>query len=55
MGIWNPWRGCHKCSTGCKYCYIHKGDMKKELIQVLLGKQKIFIPRLKKQKTEAIR
>ncbi len=24
--MWNPWRGCHKCSEGCKYCYIHKGD-----------------------------
>ena len=27
--IWNPWRGCHKVSEGCKYCYIHKGDSKK--------------------------
>lgn len=29
MAIWNPWRGCHKHSEGCKYCYIHKGDAKK--------------------------
>ena len=29
MAMWNPWRGCHKCSEGCKYCYIHKGDYKK--------------------------
>lgn len=29
MAIWNPWRGCHKYSTGCKYCYIHKGDLKR--------------------------
>lgn len=27
--IWNPWRGCHKCSDGCKFCYIHKGDAKR--------------------------
>lgn len=26
MAMWNPWRGCHKYSEGCKYCYIHKRD-----------------------------
>lgn len=31
MGTWNPWRGCHRYSTGCKHCYIHKGDYKKEI------------------------
>ena len=25
MAMWNPWKGCHKCSDGCQYCYIHKG------------------------------
>lgn len=29
MAMWNPWRGCKKCSDGCLYCYIHKGDFKK--------------------------
>lgn len=29
MAMWNPWRGCHRCSEGCRYCYIHKGDMKR--------------------------
>jgi len=29
MAMWNPWRGCHKYSEGCKYCYIHKGDNKR--------------------------
>lgn len=29
MAMWNPWRGCHKCSEGCKFCYIHKGDYKR--------------------------
>ena len=23
---WSPWRGCHKYSEGCKFCYIYKGD-----------------------------
>ncbi len=29
MALWNPWRGCHKHSEGCRYCYIHKGDRKR--------------------------
>lgn len=29
MAIWNPWKGCHKCSEGCLHCYIHKGDAKR--------------------------
>ena len=29
MAMWNPFRGCHKCSEGCKFCYIHKGDYKR--------------------------
>ncbi len=31
MAMWNPWRGCIKCSDGCKYCYIHKGDSKRNI------------------------
>lgn len=27
--MWNPWRGCHKYSEGCKFCDIHKGDLKR--------------------------
>lgn len=26
MAIWNPWRGCHKKSEGCKHCYIHRAN-----------------------------
>lgn len=29
MALWNPWRGCHKHSEGCRYCYIHKGDARR--------------------------
>lgn len=29
MAMWNPWRGCHRRSEGCQYCYIHKGDSKR--------------------------
>ena len=23
---WNPWHGCTKISTGCKYCYVYCQD-----------------------------
>ena len=29
MAMWEPWRGCKKISEGCKFCYIHKGDIKR--------------------------
>lgn len=29
MAVWNPWRGCHRYSEGCRFCYIHKGDIKR--------------------------
>lgn len=29
MSMWSPWRGCHRYSEGCKFCYIHKGDAKR--------------------------
>ncbi len=31
MAMWNPWRGCHKCSEGCLHCYIYKGDAKRSI------------------------
>ncbi len=39
MAMWNPWRGCKKCSEGCLHCYIHKGDAKRgvdtgEIVQI---------------------
>lgn len=29
MAMWNLWRGCHRYSEGCRFCYIHKGDAKR--------------------------
>lgn len=29
MAVWNPWRGCHKYSEGCTFCYIHKADARR--------------------------
>lgn len=45
MGMWNPWRGCHRHSTGCKYCYIHKGDSKKGIDTDIVAKtEKFYAP-----------
>ena len=29
MAMWSPWRGCHRYSEGCRFCYIHKGDARR--------------------------
>ena len=27
MGLlWSPWHGCHRCSPGCKNCYVYYLD-----------------------------
>lgn len=28
--LWNPWHGCHKCSPGCKNCYVFYLDAKRD-------------------------
>ena len=53
MAMWNPWRGCKKCSDGCRYCYIHKGDAKRGVDTRIIEKTKDFAKpteRLKKRK-----
>lgn len=50
MAIWNPWRGCKKCSEGCKYCYIHKADAKKNIDTNLIVKTKDFNKPIEKLK-----
>ena len=42
MAMWNPWRGCKKCSDGCLYCYIHKGDAKRGVDTSIIKKTKDF-------------
>ncbi len=42
MAMWNPWRGCKKCSEGCKFCYIHKGDYKRKINTNLIRKTADF-------------
>jgi protein gp37 len=40
--LWNPWRGCHKYSEGCKYCYIHRGDLKRHVDTNIIEKTNRF-------------
>lgn len=42
MGVWSPFRGCHKYSEGCLHCYIHKGDIKRGIDTNLVVKTKDF-------------
>ena len=42
MAMWNPWRGCKKCSEGCLHCYIHKGDAKRGIETSHIVKTKDF-------------
>lgn len=48
--MWNPWRGCKKCSEGCEHCYIHKGDEKRGVDTSLVTKTKDFYKPIEKLK-----
>ncbi|HPY96603.1 MAG TPA: DUF5131 family protein [Candidatus Cloacimonadota bacterium] len=50
MTIWNPWKGCHKYSDGCKYCYIHKGDYKRGIDTNIIRKSDKFHAPIEKNK-----
>lgn len=50
MALWNPWRGCKKCSEGCKFCYIHKGDFKRNIDTNNIIKTKDFYKPIEKYK-----
>lgn len=48
--MWNPWKGCKKCSNGCLHCYIHKGDAKRGIDTAKIVKTKDFEKPIKKNK-----
>lgn len=50
MTMWNPWRGCKKCSEGCLHCYIHKGDQKRGINTNEIIKTKDFSKPVEKLK-----
>lgn len=50
MPVWNPWRGCKRCSEGCAHCYIHKGDAKRGVDTSKIVKTKDFYKPVEKLK-----
>lgn len=51
MAMWNPWRGCHKFSEGCKFCYIHKGDSRRGVDTNVIIKTDNFTAPIAKNKS----
>jgi len=37
---WNPWHGCHKCSPGCKNCFMFYLDKKRDKNSNIITKSK---------------
>lgn len=52
MAKWDLWRGCKKCSDGCTYYYIHKGDAKRNVDTNLIVKTKDFLKPVEKLKND---
>lgn len=50
MAMWNPWRGCKKYSEGCRYCYIHKGDLRRNIDTNEIVRTKDFYKPIEKLK-----
>ena len=40
--VWNLWHGCHKFSEGCRYCYVYRGDAKRNVDSSVVVKTKNF-------------
>lgn len=40
--LWNPWHGCHKLSEGCKYCYVYRGDAKRDVDSSIVTQTRNF-------------
>lgn len=49
--MWNPWHGCHKCSPGCKNCFVFYFDelREKNANIVVRSKTNFYLP-LKKDR-----
>lgn len=49
--LWNPWHGCHKCSPGCKNCYVYHQDAYRDKDSSVVKRNKtIFDAPLKKDR-----
>ena len=53
MAMWSPWRGCHRFSEGCRFCYIHKGDARRGVdTNEIVKSEKFDAPVAKKKNGE---
>lgn len=53
MARWDPWRGCHKYSEGCQFCYTHKGDYKRGIdTNQIVKSDKFYAPIARDKKGE---
>ncbi len=52
--LWNPWHGCHKCSAGCKNCYVYFLDSlrDKDASAVMRNKTDFSLPLKKDRRGE---
>ena len=51
--MWNLWHGCHKLRTGCKHCYVYRGDARREVDSSVVVRTKNFdLPLRKKRNGE---
>lgn len=52
--LWNPWHGCHKCSPGCKNCFVFYFDelRGKDANTVVRSKTNFNLPLKKNRKGE---
>ena len=39
---WNLWHGCHKCSPGCRHCYVYRRDAEFGRDSSIVRKTKAF-------------
>ena len=38
--LWSPWHGCHKCSAGCKNCYVYYLDKLRDVDSSVVKRNK---------------
>jgi protein gp37 len=50
MSRWDPWRGCHRCSEVCRFCYIHKGDARRGIDTNVITRSEKFNRPIEKKK-----
>lgn len=46
--IYNPWKGCHRISEGCKNCYVHGGNFKRGIDTNIIFKTNDFYKLIEK-------